>query len=351
MNGKKFFLSARAISLSIMILVALPTLYIDPFFHYRAPTEGVSYVLDSERYQNDGILRHFEYDAVIIGTSMTQNFKTSEADALFGTNSVKVPLAGGYFREIGDRLRSGFDSGHEIKQVILSLDMMSVIADKDAVSYDDYPEYLYDDNIFNDVRYLFNKTVLVDFTVDNIRRTLAGRESESFDEYSSWGHHDVFGRERVLASYDRPEQVSEPKQLTEGQLSAIRENLTQNIISLVREHPETTFYCFIPPYSILKIDSWYRTNTQDYCYGIYAETARMLLAEENVRVFCFYDDTELVCDLDSYRDTMHYSGEVNTYMLECMARGEHELSADTLDAYFDSLREYYGAYDFDAIFG
>ena len=350
MNGKKFFLGAIAVSLSVIILLAIPTLYIDPFFHYHAPTEGVSYQLDNERYQNDGVLRNFEYDAVIIGTSMTQNFKTSEADALFGTNTVKVPMAGGYFREIGDRLRAGYGSGNEIRQVILSLDMLSIIADKDAVSAEDYPEYLYDSNLVNDVSYLFNKTVLIDYTLGNIRRTLAQKSSATFDEYSSWAHHDVFGRDAVMADYDRPEQVTVKAVLPEEKLNSIRENLSQNIISLVREHPETTFYCFIPPYSIAKIDSWYRTNTADYNYDIFMETARILLAEENVRVFCFFEDTELVCDLDRYRDMIHYDGNVNSHILSCMSRGEHELHSDTLIEYFDSLRELYGAFDFDAIF-
>lgn len=351
MNGKKFFLGAISVSLSLMILLALPTLYVDPFFHYRAPTEGVSYKLGNERYQNDGILRNCEYDAVIIGTSMSQNFKTSEADALFGVNSVKTPFAGGYFREMCDRLRAGYDSGHEIKQVILSLDLMSVLADKDAISADDYPEYLYDDNLLNDIGYLFNKTVLVDYTLGNIRRTLAGRESDSYDAYSGWAHLDVFGRERVMADYDRPAQVSEPAPLTEDRLGEIRENIEQNVLSIAREHPETTFYCFIPPYSIAKIDSWYRLNAVDYYYGIMEEVSRILLAEENIRVFCFFEDTELVCDLDSYRDIIHYSGSVNSHILECMARGEHELSADTVGEYFDSLREIYGSFDFDAVFG
>ena len=50
---------------------------VDPFFHFHGPAEGLSYALDSERYQNDGISRHFTYDAVMTGTSMTENFKAS----------------------------------------------------------------------------------------------------------------------------------------------------------------------------------------------------------------------------------------------------------------------------------
>ena len=45
------------------------TAVVDPFFHFHKPLSGLAYPIDSERYQNDGISRHFTYDAVITGTS------------------------------------------------------------------------------------------------------------------------------------------------------------------------------------------------------------------------------------------------------------------------------------------
>lgn len=41
------------------------TAVVDPFFHYHKPLECLSYPLNNERYQNDGIVKHFDYDAVI----------------------------------------------------------------------------------------------------------------------------------------------------------------------------------------------------------------------------------------------------------------------------------------------
>ena len=76
----------------------------------------------------------------------------------------------------------------------------------------------------------------------------------------------------------------------------------------------------------------------------------MLLSEENVRVFCFFEDTEILCDLDRYRDSIHYDGTVNSYILESMAHGEHELKEETLAEYFDSLHAIYSDFDFDAVF-
>lgn len=339
-----------SVCLSAVILLAVPTLYIDPFFHFHAPIDGVSYRLANERYQNDGILRHFEYDAVIIGTSMTQNFKTSEMDALFGTSSIKVPLAGAYNKEIGDRLRRGFDSGNEITHVVMSLDLLSLIADKDAVSYDDYPEYLYDDNPVNDVYYLFNKTVLADHTIKTIRRTLARESMTSFDDYSNWSARSTYGKEAVLASHTRPAVGSEAKSLTEEKRKEVLDSLEQNILSLVSEHRETEFFFFIPPYSVLRLDSWLRAGSFDYSFDVFELAAEALLAEENARVFSFYDEYELISDLGNYRDDIHYGGWINTHILECMASGKQELTADMTGGYFDKIREYYKSYDYDAVF-
>ena len=38
-----------------------------------------------------------------------------------------------------------------MKKVIIFVDTEDMIRDKDYVRYEDYPDYLYDNNIFNDV--------------------------------------------------------------------------------------------------------------------------------------------------------------------------------------------------------
>ena len=91
---------ALTVALTVVLLLALavPTIVIDPFFHFHAPLEGLSYPLRlvNERYQNDGIVRNFECDAIISGTSLCENFKTSEFDSLFGVTSVKAPFSGAW---------------------------------------------------------------------------------------------------------------------------------------------------------------------------------------------------------------------------------------------------------------
>ena len=68
---------------------------IDPFFHYHKPdTEKYFYELNNQRSQNDGVMKRFDYDALITGSSMSAYFRTSELDELFGTDSIKVTFNG-----------------------------------------------------------------------------------------------------------------------------------------------------------------------------------------------------------------------------------------------------------------
>ena len=77
MNASKWNRIVLGGTLGLLIIIGAATAVIDPFLHYHLPLKGLEYPLLDERYQNDGIARHFSYDAIITGTSMTQNFKPS----------------------------------------------------------------------------------------------------------------------------------------------------------------------------------------------------------------------------------------------------------------------------------
>ena len=78
MKSKKWVLSVLAMYAGVMIIVALITIVIDPFYHYHAPLEHMEYKLanSDDIYFNDGMIKHFEYDTMVAGTSMTLNFNT-----------------------------------------------------------------------------------------------------------------------------------------------------------------------------------------------------------------------------------------------------------------------------------
>ena len=125
MNGKKWSLAVLISGLVIsglLVFCGWLTYEIDPYFHYHAPAEGVSYLLNQERYQNNGILRNFDYELVISGSSMASNFKPSEAEKLFGLKSVKTAFRGGTLKEINDNMKTALEANPKLQIVIRPAD-------------------------------------------------------------------------------------------------------------------------------------------------------------------------------------------------------------------------------------
>lgn len=335
-------------TLLLLCVFAAVMIYIDPLFHYHAPLEDHAYTLDFQRYQNDGIVRNFSYSGIITGTSMTENFKASEAASLFDAQFVKVPFSGGYYKEIDNVLRRAYRSGNEIRCVIRGLDYTGLIQDKDAFKYYDYPDYLYNDNLFDDVNYVLNKKLFFQRAIPVFENTRAGLETTSFDDYSSWSSANdgiVFGASAILP-YAYTEEALGGRSLTEEERALIVGNLRQNVIELALAHPETTFYLFFPPYSIC----WW--DTQEYAGRLtrHFEAEQLAIEEllpvENIRLYSFSSNFDLVCDLDNYKDQGHYGPWVNSMILEWMENGDYLLTQENYLSYLKTIRDFYTSYDY-----
>ena len=144
MKNKTWLLIFSVVVLVCVVVISSLTVYVDPYMHYHKPLiNKFYYELDNQRSQNNGIIKHFDYDAVITGTSMTETFKTSEMDVIFGCNAIKVPFSGASFKEINDNLELALKTHPNIKYVIRSLDRYGFLAGKNAMRDDlgDYPTY------------------------------------------------------------------------------------------------------------------------------------------------------------------------------------------------------------------
>jgi hypothetical protein len=351
MSAKKFSIVTLVALVCALVCLGAVTVVIDPLFHYHAPLDSLEYPITNERYQNDGILRNFTYDAIITGTSMTENFKASQFDDLFGVTSVKVPFSGSYFRERYDRLSRAFASNSNIRYVLFSLDSYAISAEKDMRNdYYEYPDYLYDNNLLNDVQYVFNKSILVEYALPVLEYTRSGQTTTDFDSYSNWMGEYTFGADSVLSKYSRPEKSDSVSTLSEEERIQIQENLEQNIISLAVEHPDTEFYVFFPPYSIVTWDERSQKGTLAKELERQQYTMELLLDYPNIHVFSFNDCFDIICDLDNYKDIKHYSEEINEELLVWMKAGEHEITAANLKQYLRTVEEFYTTYPYDDLF-
>ena len=148
---KKYSLIVVSFCICCMIITASLTVYVDPYFHYHKPNDKLNYVICNERYQNDGIMRHFDYTAMITGTSMTENFKTSEFDNLFQVSSIKVPFFGASYREVNDNVERAIKYNPQLKIVLRGIDCSMFFTSAEWMSYyeNDLPKYLTNYNLFD----------------------------------------------------------------------------------------------------------------------------------------------------------------------------------------------------------
>lgn len=347
--AKKWFVKCLVTILALLALVAAVIIVFDPYFHYHKPFSFLSYRLYEERYVNDGISRNFDFDAIITGTSMAQNFKPSEMDALLGTHSVKETFSGAGYQELSENLERALSRNPDLKTVLWVVDYNGFLREYDWAQYENYPTYLYDDNLFNDTAYLFNKSILYHGVLSNIRMTLGGIESTTMDEYSSWERD--CGLEYIMQSYDRENvKPAADRDFGQEEYNMVVKTIDTNILQLINRYPDVTFYLVYPPYSICYFDALVLKGTLERQLQAEQVATELLLQCPNVKLYNFFDQYDVICNPDYYCDDGHYNGEVNSMMLRWISQ---DIGLVTRENYLDKLeteREFYSGYDYDSIY-
>ena len=344
--------------ITAVILTGAVTAYLDPFMVYHAPRKAFFYTLDNQRYQNRGILKFYDYDAVIAGTSITQNFSTDQLDDLFGVTSVRVSLSGSTYYEAAEEIDIAVNSGHELKLALISLDLNHLIEDKDTLRTDlgVYPEYLSNSNPFDDVKYLFNRDVMMDYCIPMIAGWLKGDAggATEMEEYNRMGIGTT-GADVVLA--DRTgfllPDAEDLEGLTEDEILLTMENLEQNVLRLARENPDTQFIYFFPPYSM----AWWGERFEEGILLKYLEAAQLaaeaMLELDNIELYFYLNARDITTDLSNYADYIHYTADVNEILLEKMAAGDVSalVTKDNYQLLFEEQREFLLDFDYNSLFG
>lgn len=354
MSEKQWSILFIKIFSGVLILIGLIVVVVDPFFHYHAPLKGMSYSLENEFYINDGVSKNFKYNAMITGTSMTRGFKTEEAGEIFQKDFIRITYLGEGFKKINDNLTSAIEANPELELVIRSVDPEWFIADENWMEYSEYPDYLTDNNIWNDVNYLYNKEILAEEVLPQIVRTIKGEEADKFDNYDINNTDALPGKETVLAEYQRPEKNIKiiDQAETDYYFEMLERNIDKNIISVMNNNPDVTFYLFFAPYSICWWDGLNQNGTAvlERRIALEQRVIEKVLECENAKLFSFFNNYDLICDFNNYIDDIHYTEEVNSQILKWMKNGEYELTKENYLEYIDNITDFYSNYDYDSVF-
>ncbi|MCI9204235.1 MAG: hypothetical protein HFI97_11095, partial [Lachnospiraceae bacterium] len=212
MNTTKLFQKTILFFLGFVLAALLfgmaLVVYVDPFFHYHSPLKGFPYLVDNQLSQNPGMAANMEYDSVILGSSMTVNFQTDWFAELMDLDAIKLSYSAAYPKDQANIMEIIFRSKNNqgqrrLKKVFLGVDVLTYTGGVEETKYP-IPEYLYDQNYLNDIQYLLNKDVLLNY----ILRPLADPDPTDLSNvYASWWTEEYYSEEWVLHNYHSPEQV------------------------------------------------------------------------------------------------------------------------------------------------
>lgn len=350
---KRFLTQFFAGFIGILGLVGIFIIVVDPFYHYHGAIAGTKEYMYSQMYQTPGAAKNLTYDSAIVGSSMTENFRSSWFDEM-GLNLIKLSYSGGYTGDIAAIYDKVFNSGNDVKLIITDLNEFQLSSDSHS-RYNDPPKYLYTGAAVDDVQYLWNWDVFgaASFRVEE---ALSGKYPDNDTAYT-WTEPELFGTQKMQLNYEssinelalrQANGEIDSHELEEDYANGMA-NCAANIANLVpyiEEHPDTLFYYYFPPYSTVY---WERISLEDRKYVLdeYKEAAKLLMPYENVKVFFFMDKYDWISDLEQYRDECHHSQLYNRYIFEAMNRDEDELLPDNIEEHFANMRLFIDGLDFD----
>ncbi|MBR4038801.1 MAG: hypothetical protein IKJ11_01730 [Clostridia bacterium] len=322
------------VSLSALVIA------IDPFQVYRLATHYMPPIDNTTQvYANAGIVRNYDYDSIVVGTSVTENFRPSQMDALLGGRFIKLCSSAGTAYNHALLLNLAFDT-HEIRRVIYGLDVYSFIAELTETGCE-VPFYLYDHNPFNDAQYWLNRSVLGSF-LPRCLHTWGQRQDDSIrDSMYSWKGSDNYG---LSALYNAHFSPAAPMRPADADVAKALANLNAHVLPLITAHPETQFDFFFPPYSAAEWSTMQAKGTLESMLTLRGVCYDVLSQYDNVTVYDFSTREDWVLNLDNYKDTLHYGAWINDAIVEEIAAGRFAVRERAqLDAATTQLRTWANA--------
>lgn len=340
-NFKKYTITLLILTISGFVLLIGTIAYIDPYFQYHKPLKGFNYLIDDQLTQNPGMARNMTYDAVILGSSVTVNFDASWFNRDFNINTIKLPYNGAYPKDYANIISQIELSDNELKYVFWTMDVGSFSGNTDETKYPVH-ENLYDTNPFNDINYYFNKDILHKYIVMPLLSRNKSSLYNNDDSYSDTINNAYstfqdlnYNKDACLENFtyynpsveiDKLNTILEDKasvsilypdnMLEEDTfLSDAEDNLNVNILPFIESHPDTQFIIAFPPYSILNWATYAKSGSLPALEKEYELVINKLLKYDNVTIYFFCNDKDIIYNLDLYADALHYNRDIN-YLME-----------------------------------
>ena len=318
---KTRFFKFLVITLVIALLIPIAIVVIfDPFYHYHKPVKPLKAVLTQAEYQVIGTLKTFDYDSLIVGSSMAENYNNKWFDDNFNVTTVKAVKPGANTSDLIYLINRAYEY-KDIKNIYYTLDISALTTEvKENFVNEGMPLYLYNDIIFDDIKYVLNKHVIF----KEIPYMIANSFMGDYDEGNSynWAKYKEFGNiyQELTSEKKEEKKIEEYKQHVDYNLNLLEET--------VSKHQETKFIFIIPPYSSLWWYEAYMCGDLNYNFHSLNEFFERILSYDNVEVYYFQNMEEIISDLSFYMDLIHYHPDINKKLVDSIGNNDFRITKE-----------------------
>lgn len=352
----------KSIKIYFTIIIILPTIlftyiwYYDPMqiFHKSFITKDL-HLHGNMRQQAAGIINNYEFDSIIIGTSMLENTSAFEASEVLGGNFVNISLSGSNYFERKPVLSYALEK-KKIKTVIYSLDSVYIGLTKSNKNHPiDTFDYLYDKNPINDFNvYLNSKFLTCAVTLSKKNKCIGSKKTLEYPNvwFKNKGHSDRFGgldnwfksknNNQIKSAFssivNTSNKIKNGEKISlnglEDKIKKSKEYVDEYLLDNVKKYSNTKFIFVFPPYSRMLYAQWKQHNLPNY--AIHKEIIKYLVKQSNkysnLEIYG-YEDKEFLDDITHYKDLTHYHQWVNSMMLYSFKNKTELLTIENVDNY------------------
>lgn len=313
------------------------------------------------RQQAAGVIHNYDFDSIILGTSMLENSSAAVAGRFLGGKFVNISMSSSMHYERSLVLSYVLER-KALRNVIYSLDYSYLSPAYDHPKYRmEAWGYLYDGNRLNDFKAYYNDKFFLCLLRWSSQPSCTGK-SKSLDRPNAWfmnpNHAGRFGgldkwfsasnNGQIKSAFRKiarsASRVGAALPVNEQEYLVHRENvlgyIDKYIISHARDNPRTNFYYVFPPYSRVLFSILHQTELErarlheDVINYIVSETKSM----SNVIVLG-YEDQSFPDDLSNYKDPGHYQEKFNIMFFEDMRARSHVLTQENVADYLFVAKE------------
>lgn len=356
MNSKKWIKILILLCILSVGFLSLINYIIDPLKLFHKPYFLKNTLNENMRLQAAGIIKNYEFDSIILGTSMLENTSAKEASKILDSDFSNISLSGSDFFERSYILNYTLEN-KQIKKVIYSLDYSGLVEHRMGTK--DFPienfDYLYDTNYLNDFKQYIN--------IDSIKlivKSFLNKES-NFDTPNEWfsdkAHSSRFGgidnwfksnniqiAEAFLEIQNSINAIKNKEIILdeneEDEIKKSEEYLDNYILKFVKNNPNTEFNLIIPPYSRIHnaIDSQYKKSE----FNKLKKSIKFLVKKSekypNLKIFG-WGDRNFPNNVSLYKDLKHYNPEINSKMLYWIKDNDGLLTTNNIEKYLEEFEK------------